>query len=102
MKWDQIFAALADRKDLSNEQVTWGMSQILEGSARKEDIKAFLTGLKAKGESAQGAVRTIHGPIPLPDGSTHKPICLPCAVAKICAGKVSVNQLGRCLAYDRG
>ena len=53
MKWDQIFAALADRKDLSNEQVTWGMSQILEGAASNEDIKAFLTGLKAKGESAQ-------------------------------------------------
>ena len=53
MKWDQIFAALADKKDLSNEQVTWGMSQILEGAASNEDIKAFLTGLKAKGESAQ-------------------------------------------------
>ena len=53
MKWDQIFAALADKKDLSNEQVTWSMSQILEGVAGNEDIKAFLTGLKAKGESAQ-------------------------------------------------
>ena len=53
MKWDQIFAALADKKDLSNEQVTWGMSQILEGTAGNEEIKAFLTGLKAKGESAQ-------------------------------------------------
>jgi anthranilate phosphoribosyltransferase len=53
MSWDQIFAALADKKDLSNEQVTWGMSQILEGAAGDENIKAFLTGLKAKGESAQ-------------------------------------------------
>jgi anthranilate phosphoribosyltransferase len=53
MGWDQIFAALADKKDLSNEQVTWGMSQILEGAAGDENIKAFLTGLKAKGESAQ-------------------------------------------------
>jgi anthranilate phosphoribosyltransferase len=53
MKWDQIFAALADKKDLSNEQITWGMSQILEGVASNEDIKAFLTGLKAKGESAE-------------------------------------------------
>ena len=50
MKWDQIFAALADKKDLSNEQITWGMSQILEGVASNEEIKAFLTGLKAKGE----------------------------------------------------
>jgi anthranilate phosphoribosyltransferase len=53
MGWDQIFAALADKKNLSNEQVTWGMSQILEGAAGDENIKAFLTGLKAKGESAQ-------------------------------------------------
>jgi anthranilate phosphoribosyltransferase len=53
MKWDQIFTALADKKDLSNEQITWGMSQILEGVASTEDIKAFLTGLKAKGESAK-------------------------------------------------
>jgi len=36
MKWDQIFAALADKKDLSNEQITWGMSQILEGVASSE------------------------------------------------------------------
>lgn len=53
MKWDQIFAALSDKKDLSNEQITWGMSQILEGVASNEDIKAFLGGLKAKGESAE-------------------------------------------------
>jgi anthranilate phosphoribosyltransferase len=43
MKWDQIFAALADKKDLSNEQVTWGMSQILEGAASNEDINYFLS-----------------------------------------------------------
>ena len=53
MGWSEIFAALTDKKDLSNDQVTWGMSQILEGAASNEDIKAFLTGLKAKGESAQ-------------------------------------------------
>ena len=53
MGWSEIFAALADKKDLSNDQVTWGMSQILDGVASNEDIKAFLTGLKEKGESAQ-------------------------------------------------
>lgn len=53
MGWSEIFAALTDKKDLSNDQVTWGMSQILDGVASNEDIKAFLTGLKAKGESAQ-------------------------------------------------
>ena len=51
MKWDQIFAALADKKDLSNEQVTWGMSQILEGAASNEDIKATYRLWQVKGLS---------------------------------------------------
>jgi len=53
MQWDQIFAALADKKDLSSDQIKWGMGQILEGVANNEDIKAFLTGLKSKGETAE-------------------------------------------------
>lgn len=53
MSWAQIFAYLADKKDLSPDQITWGMSQILEGSASDEHIKGFLTGLKVKGENAQ-------------------------------------------------
>ena len=57
MGWSEIFAALTDKKDLSNDQVTWGMSQILEGAASNEDIKAFLTGLKAKGERIQTDIK---------------------------------------------
>lgn len=53
MSWEPIFAALTDKKDLSNEQITWGMSQISQDSASNKEIKAFLTGLRIKGESAQ-------------------------------------------------
>ena len=49
MGWSEIFAALTDKKDLSNDQVTWGMSQILDGVSSNEDIKAFLTGYRHHG-----------------------------------------------------
>jgi len=52
MSWDLILKSLSDKSDLSNEQITWVMSQILEGKASNDEIKQFLTGLKSKGESA--------------------------------------------------
>ena len=52
MSWDLILKSLSDKSDLSNEQITWAMSQILEGKASNDEIKQFLIGLKAKGESA--------------------------------------------------
>ena len=52
MGWDLIFQALTEKKDLSNQQITWAMAQILEGKAGNDQIKQFLLGLKAKGESA--------------------------------------------------
>jgi anthranilate phosphoribosyltransferase len=52
MSWDLILKLLSDKSDLSSEQITWAMTQILEGKASNDEIKQFLTGLKAKGESA--------------------------------------------------
>ena len=52
MNWEQVLHSLDEKQDLSNEQVTWAMSQILEGFAENTRIKHFLSGLKAKGESA--------------------------------------------------
>lgn len=52
MNWDLVLNSLAEKKDLSVEQITWAMSQILEGVAENTQIKLFLSGLKAKGESA--------------------------------------------------
>ena len=48
MGWDLIFQALTEKKDLSNQQITWAMAQILEGKAGNDQIKQFLLGLKAR------------------------------------------------------
>jgi len=52
MSWDEVFTSLTNKSDLSNEQITWAMAQILEGKAGHDQIKQFLLGLKLKGESA--------------------------------------------------
>jgi len=52
MNWELILKSLSDKTDLTNDQVTWAMSQILEGKASSKEIKEFLVGLKTKGESA--------------------------------------------------
>ncbi len=52
MSWDAVFTSLTNKSDLSNEQITWAMAQILEGKAGNDQIKQFLLGLKLKGESA--------------------------------------------------
>ena len=53
MAWDLIFNSLSAAEDLSADQITWAMGQILEGKASNDQIKQFLLGLKAKGESAK-------------------------------------------------
>jgi len=53
MAWDLIFNSLSASEDLSSDQITWAMGQILEGKASNDQIKQFLLGLKAKGESAK-------------------------------------------------
>lgn len=52
MAWDLIFNSLSAAEDLSSDQITWAMGQILEGKASNDQIKQFLLGLKTKGESA--------------------------------------------------
>ena len=51
MAWDLIFTSLSAAEDLSSDQITWAMGQILEGQSSDDQIKQFLLGLKAKGES---------------------------------------------------
>ena len=54
--WDGIFKSLSDAKDLTSDQTSWAMSQILSGSAETEIIKKFLLSLKNKGESPQEVI----------------------------------------------
>lgn len=50
--WDQILSTLSASTELSQSDVQWAMTQILEGAAEKETIKSFLLALKSKGETA--------------------------------------------------
>jgi anthranilate phosphoribosyltransferase len=52
MTWELILKSLSNKTDLTNDQINWAMSQILEGNASNSEIKDFLIGLKTKGESA--------------------------------------------------
>lgn len=52
MTWELILKSLSEKSDLTNDQITWAMAQVLEGKASNDEIKQFLTGLKSKGESA--------------------------------------------------
>ena len=59
MNWELISASLSEKTDLSNEEITWAMSQILEGNSSNDQIKNFLIGLKNKGESASEVVALV-------------------------------------------
>ncbi|MBM3655500.1 MAG: anthranilate phosphoribosyltransferase [Actinobacteria bacterium] len=50
--WEEIFEKLRGRVDLSDQQITWSMLQILDGLASNDQIKDFLLLLKEKGERA--------------------------------------------------
>lgn len=50
--WPATLGTLEEGRDLSTEQAHGAMREILENRANTEEIKSFLLGLKAKGESA--------------------------------------------------
>jgi anthranilate phosphoribosyltransferase len=51
--WPEVLAALVDRTDLSGDQTTWAMGEILAGQATEAQIAGFAIGLKAKGETVE-------------------------------------------------
>jgi anthranilate phosphoribosyltransferase len=51
--WPEVLAALVARTDLSGEQTTWAMGEILAGQATEAQIAGFAIGLKAKGETVE-------------------------------------------------
>ncbi len=50
--WQDILVTLTDKKDLSQNQIEFAMTEILEGRATDQQISEFLLGLKNKGETA--------------------------------------------------
>ena len=52
MNWESIFKSLSNKEDLPVANISWAMSQILQGVATIDETKHFLLGLKDKGETA--------------------------------------------------
>lgn len=52
MTWAQVLATLLAGQELSPEATRWAMEEILAGSATDAQVAAFLTTLRAKGETA--------------------------------------------------
>lgn len=73
MNWESIFKSLSNKKDLPPTDISWAMSQILQGAASIDEIKHFLLGLKEKGESAVEVkalvdqMLAVSSPINIPD-----------------------------------
>jgi anthranilate phosphoribosyltransferase len=49
--WEDVFASLATKSELSALQIEWAMNEILEGASSTENTKRFLLALKEKGET---------------------------------------------------
>ena len=52
MNWESIFKSLSSKENLPAANISWAMSQILQGVATIDETKHFLLGLKDKGETA--------------------------------------------------
>lgn len=51
--WPGLIGALLAREDLSREQASWAMGQVMTGEATPVQVAGFLVGLRAKGETAE-------------------------------------------------
>ncbi len=51
MRWSDVLTDLVQGRELSPEQVTWAMGQILAGDATPVQIAGFAVALRAKGET---------------------------------------------------
>jgi anthranilate phosphoribosyltransferase len=49
--WPDVLSALVARSDLTSEQATWAMGEILSGEATAAQIAGFAVALRAKGET---------------------------------------------------
>ncbi|GCD91785.1 anthranilate phosphoribosyltransferase [Nocardioides sp. LS1] len=54
--WADVLTALVARQDLTSEQTTWAMSEILAGGATPAQVSGFAVALRAKGETLDEVV----------------------------------------------
>ena len=70
--WPEVLAALVAGTDLSGEQTSWAMGEILSGEATDAQIAGFAVALRAKGETideVSGLVAAMYSrgtPLPVP------------------------------------
>lgn len=70
--WPEVLGALVARTDLTQDQATWAMGEILSGEATPAQIAGFAVALRAKGETVEeltGLVAAMHAratPIAVP------------------------------------
>lgn len=63
ISWPDVLGRLIGRQDLSAQQTSWVMRQILSGGATSAQISGFAVGLRAKGETVaevEGLVETMY------------------------------------------
>ena len=51
--WPEVLSALVARQDLSTDQATWAMGEILSGEATPAQIAGFAVALRSKGETIE-------------------------------------------------
>jgi anthranilate phosphoribosyltransferase len=51
--WPDLLTTLLRREDLSTEQASWAMEQVMSGEASPVQLAGFLVALRAKGESVE-------------------------------------------------
>ena len=49
--WPEVLSALVARQDLTPEQTTWAMGEVLAGEATPVQVAGFIVALRAKGET---------------------------------------------------
>jgi anthranilate phosphoribosyltransferase len=51
--WPELLGALVQRRDLSHDQMSWAMEQILSGGTTQAQLAAFAVALRSKGETVE-------------------------------------------------